>query len=162
MTKVNEKTPKAPKATKTATKTDEKKARLPLSKRIGAQIARLAGRLTKVSLKLAKYGDVTQPIRVCIVDATQKLDAARINLDALPDDALSRKSSSKKALAVGAKVTLTDKARESYKDVLTVEEAKATFEVVAINGSTIRIKSGNGNVLFLKRGKLAAAEAPAA
>lgn len=161
MTKANEKTPKAPKANKTA-KTDEKKARLPLAKRIGVQIARLTARITKVSLKLAKYGDATQPIRVVIVEATQKLDAARASLDALPDNALARKSaSSKKAVAVGSKVTLTDKARESFKDVLTADEAKATFEVVAMMGSTVRVKSASGNVLFLKRGKLALAEAPA-
>lgn len=161
MTKVNAtKAPKAPKAPKA---TAEKKERLPLAKRVGVKIARLAARLTSVSLKLAKYGDATQPIRVVIIDATQKLDAARTALDALPDDALVRKStSSKKAVAVGTKVMLTDKARESFKDVLTTDEAKAIFEVVAVTGSTVRIKSATGNVLFLKRGKLALAEAPVA
>lgn len=160
MSKINSKSRKAQTTTTTAA---AKPAKLPKAKRVSVLVGKLAERISKTSLTLAKHGDVTQAIRVAMIEAVQRIQAAQEMLAALPDDALVSKRAAKKvAIGIGNKVMLTDKAREQFADVLTADEAKATFEVVAVNGGLIRIKSAGGNVLFLKRSKLTlAAPAPA-
>jgi hypothetical protein len=111
-------------------------------------------RSARLEAVLAKYGTPTESARAAVHAATTALSNARVILDALPDDALAHKAAGKKVLAVGDKVMLTDKARESFKDVLTDDEAKAVFEVIAV-ASQVRVKAPSGAVLFLKRGKLA-------
>lgn len=161
MTTANKKSqkPAAPKADPKPG--DAPKAKLPRTKKFGVLVSKLAGRVVALSLKLAKFGDATQPIRTSLVSASTALDDAKEKLNALPDNAFAKAPrGTKVALKVGDKVVLTDKARASFADLLTADEVKATFEVVTVAGNQLRVKTPGGATLFVKRAKLAPAPAP--
>jgi hypothetical protein len=140
--------------------TQAQKAKLPRTKQFGVHVAKLTRRTESLKKALAHHGTATAEVVAQVVLVLAGLANARKLLDAMPDDALKKSAGaapSSGALVIGAKVVLTDRAKESFKEILSAEEIGQTFEVIAVAGSTLRVKTSSGATLFLKRGKLAPA-----
>lgn len=140
----------------------EQKEKLPKAKSLASALGRALKRMQKPVSYLLKHEEV--PGVAEIVAALKQMDSAALEahrlLTALPDDAFKKSSKAPKGakaeVAVGATVHLTEKAQANWTGLLSEEEVKGSFEVVAVVDKKVRVKTAGGAVLFFPRSNLRA------
>jgi len=148
-------------AAATAAPSKPEAAKIPPAKKAAIKIANVIVRAVGLE---GRFGGYTEEMKTALQNARKWLETAKGLAEKLPADFRPAKRSGGGAvtLAVGSKVTLREKRRETYAGLLSAEEQKAGVEVVSLHGPMVALKTEKGNVFIPKAHlKIAGADAPA-